>query len=181
VRMVEEAAAYPGDSQANALFVLVLLYNRDARYDDALRVIRRLQALFPRNRLLWLEAGSTALRAGRHADALAMIDAGSARRSSDVRPHAFGEDARWKYVHSAALVGLHRAAQAEPELRAALELPSREWVRGRIHVELVKLADLAGDRARALAEYQVANRLCGQDDDTDCAEEVEALTRKGFK
>ena len=30
VRMVEEAAAYPGDSQLNAMFVLVLLYNREA-------------------------------------------------------------------------------------------------------------------------------------------------------
>src|SRR5712692_8833497 len=113
LRMVEEAANYPGDSQPNALFVLVLMYNREARYDDALRVIRRLQETFPRNRLLWLEAGSTALRAGRPIDALAMLEEGLSRYSSDARPRAFGEEARWKYVHGAVLVALHRAAQAE--------------------------------------------------------------------
>src|SRR5215831_4615700 len=76
VRMVEEAAAYPGDAQPSALFILVLLYNREARYDDALSVIRRLQELYPRNRLLWLEAASTALRAGRASDARAFVEDG---------------------------------------------------------------------------------------------------------
>ena len=60
LRMVEEAAGYPSEVQPNALFTLVLLYNREKRYDDAMRVIRELQRRFPRNRLLWLEAGSTA-------------------------------------------------------------------------------------------------------------------------
>ena len=65
LRMVEEAARYPSDVQPNAQFTLILLYNRAARYDDALRVIGDLQQRFPRNRLLWLEAGGTALRAER--------------------------------------------------------------------------------------------------------------------
>lgn len=181
VRMVEEAASYPGDSQPNALFVLVLLYNREARFDDALRVVRRLQELFPRNRLLWLEAASTALRAGRGAEARAYIEAGLAKSSSDARPRAPGEEARWKYVHGAALVACRRAADAERELRAALGLPSRDRIRGRIHEELGKLADLAGDRPRALTEYRLADRLCAQDDDDDCAEEVEALMKKRFR
>ena len=52
LQLVEDAARYRSDVQANALFMLVLLYNREARYDDALRVIRDLQQHFPRNRLL---------------------------------------------------------------------------------------------------------------------------------
>lgn len=181
VRMVEEAAAYPGDSQPNALFILVLLYNREARYDDALRTIRRLQDLFPRNRLLWLEAASTALRAGRPADARAFAEEGLRKQSADPRKRAFGEDARWKYVHGATLVGVRLAGEADRELRGALELPSRDWVRGRIHEELGKLADLAGDRRRALTEYGLADRLCSQNEDGECREEVEALMKKGFK
>jgi len=180
VRMVEEAAAYPGDSQPNALFILVLLYNREARYDDALQVIRKLQELFPRNRLLWLEAASTALRAGRAADARAFVEEGLRRQAADTRKRAFGEDARWKYVHGAALVGVRRSADADRELRGALGLPSRDWVRGRIHAELGKLADLAGDHPRALTEYRLAARLCAQDDDADCGDEVNALMKKGF-
>ena len=37
-------------------------------------VIARLQGMYPRNRLLWLERGSTALRAGRGADARAALE-----------------------------------------------------------------------------------------------------------
>ena len=181
VRMVEEAAAYPGDSQPNARFVLVLLYNRERRYDDALRMVRTLQEVYPRNRLLWLEAASTALRAGRAAEARAFVEDGMRRRAADARKRAFGEDARWKYVHGATLVATRRAADAEPELRAALDLPSRDWVHGRVHAELGKLADLSGDRPRALTEYRAAMRLCALDDDGDCTEDVEALMKKGFK
>jgi tetratricopeptide (TPR) repeat protein len=181
VHMVEDAASYAGDSQPNALFVLVLLYNREARYDDALRVVRRLQELFPRNRLLWLEAASTALRAGRAAEARAYVEAGLARSSSDTRARALGEEARWKYVHGATLVAIRSRASADGELRGALELPSPNWVRGRVHEELGKLADLAGDRPRALTEYRLAQRLCSQDEDDDCAAEIAALMKKGFK
>src|SRR5439155_26875491 len=103
LRLVEDAARYPGDAQPNALFTLVLLYNREARYGAALGVIDELQRRFPRNRLLWLEAGNTWLRAGRPVQARAALEEGLARLAQDPRPHAPGEDARWKYAHGAAL------------------------------------------------------------------------------
>ena len=59
LHLVEEAAAYSSDVQANARFTLIVIYNREQRYDDALRVIHELQQQYPRNRLLWLEEGST--------------------------------------------------------------------------------------------------------------------------
>src|SRR6202022_5082270 len=94
LRLVEDAARYASDTQANALFTLILLSNREARYDDALRVIGELQKRFPRNRLLWLEDGSTELRAGRPDQAKAALEEGMERLSRDPRPRAFGEDAR---------------------------------------------------------------------------------------
>jgi tetratricopeptide (TPR) repeat protein len=159
LRLVEEAARYSSDTQPNALFTLILMYNREARYDDALRVIGELQRRFPRNRLLWLEAGNTALRAGRPADANAALEEGLARLSHDPRPRAFGEDARWRYAHGAALVGLGNSAAAE----------------------LGKLADLAGDRPRALDEYRLADRLCRQDRDGDCSDEVKKVMKAGYR
>jgi tetratricopeptide (TPR) repeat protein len=181
LRLVEEAASYSSDTQPNALFTLILMYNREARYDDALRVIGELQRRFPRNRLLWLEAGSTALRAGRPADANAALEEGLARLSHDPRPRAFGEDARWRYAHGAALVGLGNSAAAERELRAALAGATRDWVRGRVHKELGKLADLAGDRPRAIDEYRLADRLCRQDRDGDCSDEVKKVMKAGYR
>jgi len=95
LRLVEEAARYPGESRRNALFTLVLLYNREGRYDATLEVIHELQQRYPRNRLLWLEEGNTLLRAGRPADAKAALEEGLARLERDTRPRAPGEESRW--------------------------------------------------------------------------------------
>ena len=181
LRMVEDAARYPSDAQPNALFTLILMYNREARYDDALRVIGELQQRFPRNRLLWLEAGNTELRAGRPAEANAALEEGLARLSCDPRPRAFGEDARWRYAHGAALLALKNSVAAERELRAALAGATRDWVRGRVHKELGKLADLAGNHSRALDEYRLADRLCRQDHDGHCSDEVKKLMKAGYR
>jgi tetratricopeptide (TPR) repeat protein len=96
VRLVEEAAAYPGDAQPKALFSLALIYNRERRHDDALRVIGDLQRRYPRNRLLWLEVASTLSRAERWDEALAAIDRGLEVLQRDDRPRARDEDARWR-------------------------------------------------------------------------------------
>ncbi len=62
LQMIEEAARYPGDTQVDAKFALMLLYNREGRFEEALAVIRQLMSRFPRNRVLRLEAGATAIR-----------------------------------------------------------------------------------------------------------------------
>src|SRR5262245_55482532 len=181
LRLVEDAARYPSDVQANALFTLVLLYNRAGRYDAALDVIRQLQARYPRNRLLKLEAGGTALRARRPADARVWLEQGLAQLANDPRPRALGEGARWHYTYGAALVALEDTAPADRELRAALGDATRDWLRGRIHRELGKLADLAGDRPRARDEYQEAMRLCREDKDAACADESRALLKTPYR
>jgi tetratricopeptide (TPR) repeat protein len=63
IRLVEDAARYPGHVQTSAQFMLVLFYNRERRYADALEVLRVLQARYPRNYLLAREIESTTLRA----------------------------------------------------------------------------------------------------------------------
>jgi len=181
LRMVEDAARYPSDVQPNALFTLIVMYNREARYDDALRVIGELQRRYPRNRLLWLEAGNTALRAGHPAAAKAALEEGLTRLSHDERPRAAGEDARWHAAYGTALVALKEVQPAERELRASIAGAGRDWVRGRAHKELGKLADLAGDRTRALDEYRLADRLCRQDRDSVCTDELSTLMKTAYR
>src|SRR5437764_26168 len=53
LKQIEEAAAYSGENQTEARFALLLLYNREKRYDDALKVLAALREQYPRNRLLW--------------------------------------------------------------------------------------------------------------------------------
>lgn len=173
LRLIEGAVAYPGEAQTEAQFALVLLYNREKRYQDALRVLAQLQARYPRNRLLWLEAGATTLRAGRPAEAERWLTEGMAMLQRDARPRMFGEDALWRYKCGAARLALGRGAEAEAELRAALAGEARNWVLGRTHTELGRLAERSGDRARARREYETAGRLCRGDNDSIGAAEAD--------
>lgn len=181
VQMIEEAAAYPGESQVEAKFALVLLYNRERRFDQALALIRELQARFPRNRLLWLEAGATALRAGRPSVAEAALDTGIEMLERDPRPRAFGEEALWRSKRGTARVLLGNDAGARADLDASLGLKAYAWVHGRAHAELGKLADLAGNRSRAVSEYWTAVRLGEKGNDPTAVEQARALIRAPYR
>ena len=93
IALLEAAAAHPSEAQPDARFALVLVYNRERRYDDALRVVRQLEQSYPGNRLLWLEEGSTALRARRNEEARRALEDGIAKLASDPRPRMPGEEA----------------------------------------------------------------------------------------
>src|SRR5205809_4664701 len=47
LKLVEGAASYSGDNQEDARFALLLLYNREKRYDDALALLAVLRERFP--------------------------------------------------------------------------------------------------------------------------------------
>ena len=165
VRMVEEAAAFPGEGQADARFALILLYNRDGRYADALELLANLQRSFPRNRMLWLEAGATALRGGRPDEAERQLAAGMRMLDADKRPRMFGEEALWYQKRGAARVLLNRLDEAEADLWRGLAAQARPWVTGRTHAELGKVADLRGNRAAARTRFLEAVRLTEGDHD----------------
>jgi tetratricopeptide (TPR) repeat protein len=115
ITLVERAAGTPSDVQTNARFTLIVIYNREGRYEAALREIQQLQTQYPRNRLLWLEAGTTALRAKRFAVARAALEEGLLKFTADRRGRAFGEEARWRYAYGAALAGVNERERAARE------------------------------------------------------------------
>jgi tetratricopeptide (TPR) repeat protein len=165
LRMVEEAAAGDSEASADAKFALVLLYNREVRYSDALRVLGELQRDFPRNRVLWLEAGATALRGGRLAEAEQFLSDGLKRLAADSRPRMFGEEALWLQKRGAARLALNRLDDAEADLKRSTTLEARRWVTGRTWAELGKLADLRRDRATARGHFQRAVTMAEGDND----------------
>lgn len=181
IGMLEEAAAHGGDNAADARFALVLIYNREGRYDDALRTLAQLQREFPRNRILWLEAGATALRAGRFDAAERALTEGLARMQDDPRPRMFGEEALWRLKRGTARLAGERREEAEGDLRRSLELESRKWVAGRAHAELGKLADLRGDHQRARGEFRRAVQLAQEDNDPIGKAAAERWTETPFR
>jgi tetratricopeptide (TPR) repeat protein len=170
LQMIEEAAAYPSDSQADARIALVLLYNREGRFGDALRQLTELQRGFPRNRLLWLEAGATALRGGRPAEAEQQLSTGLRMLEGDARPRMFGEEALWYQKRGASRVALNRIEEAEMDTLRASTGEARPWVQGRAFAELGKIADLRRNRTAARTHFQRALALAQQDNDPIGAE-----------
>jgi tetratricopeptide (TPR) repeat protein len=177
IQLIEQAADYHGDNQVEAQLALTLLYNRERRYGDALRQLELLRARYPANRLLWLESGSTLLRAGRNAEAERVLSDGIARLAEDKRPRMFGEEALWYYKRGLARHSLGRAAEARTDLNAALAREGRNWVHGRTHFELGKLALQAGDRTAGREHLQAAIRLCESDRDAATADEAQRLLK----
>jgi len=172
LKMVEDTAAAGGENRTDAEFALVLLYNREQRYADAMRILNGLRKRYPRNRLVLLEAGATATRAKRAAEADALLTEGLEMLARDSRPRIPGEDALWHYKRGAARVQLRRREDALTDLRAALSSDAAAWVQGRAHVELARLAQQQGDRATMQREIGAATGLCGRAKDPICVAEA---------
>src|SRR5262249_38918648 len=177
LQWIEGAADSRGENQPDAQGALVLLYTRERRYDDALKVLAKLRAAYPRNRLFWLEAGATSLRAGRASEAEQFFNEGITRFSSDERPRMFGEEGLWFYKRGAARPPVGRAADAEGDLKKSLATEARDWVHGRAHLELAKLALKAGNRPAANADLRIAITLCDGDNDGLTADEARQLLK----
>jgi tetratricopeptide (TPR) repeat protein len=159
IALIEAAARYPGETQTDARLALVLIYNRERRFDDALAMLAALQTRYPDNRLLAFEAGSTMLRANRFQAAERAFDRGLATLAGPLTLRAFGEEALWRYKHGTALAGLNRDVEANRELQFVVQHDARDWVHGRAHAELGKLAERAGDRTTAREEFRAAAQL----------------------
>lgn len=179
IALLEQTAATPGDARTDAMFALILVYNREKRWDDALRMLNALRKLYPRNRLIVLEAGATLLRAGRGQQAEQLLSEGMAVLEKEKRPRIPGEDALWRYKRGTARALLGRADAAD-DLRAATSGDAQAWVNGRARVELGRLAMKRGDRSTAAAEARQAETLCRQGNDPLCVTDAKALLRSSY-
>ncbi len=181
IALVERAAAYPGDNQGDARLALLLLYNREGRFDDALAQLRVLRQQYPRNRLFVLEAGSTLLRARRPADAERVLNEGMAMLATDNGPGMCGEDALWCSRRGEAGAALGRAAEARADLTQVLAQRGRKWVEGRAHLELGRLALAESDVAAAREHLRMASRLGDSDSDGASAARARELLKQGTR
>jgi tetratricopeptide (TPR) repeat protein len=176
LKMIEDTAAAPeAENRTDAQFALVLLYNREHRYADALRVLAALRRQYPRNRLVLLEAGSTALRGSRLQEADTLLSEGLEALAKDPRPRMPGEDGLWHYKRGAARVGLKRFGEAREDLAVALRPESLPWVQGRAHLETARIETQQGDTAAAKREASKAIASCEAGNDPACVEEARKI------
>jgi tetratricopeptide (TPR) repeat protein len=173
--MIEEASRYPSAAQTDARFALLLLYNREKRFDAARRVLQDLQKQYPRNRQLWYEDGATLIRARQYAQAESVLTEGIVRRDADRRERMFGEDALWHYKRGLARARLGRLDAAREDLQVTVAREARDWVRGRAHAELGQIAQKTGQREQAREHYRLAIELAERGNDSAGKAEAEAL------
>ncbi len=176
IALVERAARGTGEARTDAMFALVLMYNREQRFDDAITVLQQLRAMYPRNRLVVLEQASTALRGGRAKEAEALLTEGLAQLARETRPRIPGEEHLWRYKRGAARAALRRP-DAIDDLRVATSGGAQAWVAGRARVEMARLALQRGDKGSAATEAQQAETLCRTGNDPICVEDARRLLR----
>ena len=114
------------------------------------------------------------------AEAETTLTAGLAWHDRDPRPKVPGERALWLYKRGMSRVSLNHLDQAVADLRTALTNDPLGWVRGRIHLELGKVADLRQQRSAALAEYVTAAALCRTHQDPWCVEQATQWRKRPF-
>jgi hypothetical protein len=179
IGMLESAAAQ-GESHVEASVALLLIYAREGRHGDAVRVATGLEAEFPRNRLFTLEAGSAAVRAGRGAEADAILSRGLGALATDLRPRFPGERALWLLKRGMARTETGRLADARMDLTAAGTEAASGWIGGRIHLARGRIDDLESRRSDAITEYRDSVRLCAAAHDDPCVDSANRLLDKPF-
>jgi hypothetical protein len=123
-----------------------------------------------------LEAGATALRGGRAADAERLLTEGLSMLAAERRERFPGEEALWRYKRGAARVALGRG-DASADLAVATSDGAVNWVAGRARVEMARQALRRGDRAGAAAQARQAITLCQNGNDPQCVEDARDLAR----
>jgi tetratricopeptide (TPR) repeat protein len=177
IQMLQETAAEGNESRTDARFALVLLYNRERRWDDAMKVLGELRKLYPRNRLVVLEAGATALRAGRAAEADGLLSQGLSMLATEKRRLMPGEEGLWRYKRGAARLLLNQLDAARADLDLAASPSAQAWVRGRANAQLARLAIRRGDYEGARTFAGRAESLCQEGSDPACVNDARQLTR----
>jgi tetratricopeptide (TPR) repeat protein len=180
IALLEAATAPESESRFEARTALVLIYSREGRYEDAFRLLTSMSTEFPQNRILVLERGAAAVRAGRAREADEILSAGIEQLEEDTRRRLPGERALWFYRRGLARLALNRPIDAASDLHTALQSAPETWIRGRIELALGKVADLTGRRADARDFYRRARETARAANDPVALSEASRLLNRPF-
>ena len=176
--LLEEAAATGTSTEDDALLLLMVVYNREGRHADALQRLSRLQTRFPGNRLLWLNAVATAIEAQDFPIAERELVAGAPKREAGASPAITGEHGLWLLKSGTAHAASGRVADAREDLAKALTVGPRDWVRGRVHFQLARIAASAKDGVEARHQLALALSFAKRSGDVVAASAAGELLKK---
>lgn len=178
IALLEEAATPGSETEADALLVLMIVYNREGRHAEATECLVRLGSQFPSNRLIALNEGATAIEWSRFGSAEARLREGLQAYAARPEPLVWGEEALWYLKIGTARAALGRTSDAQVDLAKVLTLAPRDWVRARAHLELGKIALSAGRVSEARQQFDHAAHFAARSGDNATVRQVRVFLEK---
>jgi tetratricopeptide (TPR) repeat protein len=179
IRQLETAASKGHSTSTDARMVLMVVYNREKRYDDALRIVDELHARYPRNFVFELAKASTYGKMKRWDDAVRTYEQilgkvegkkdGYDRLAVHKVYYAIGTSNVDRLQFTAALDAFNHVVESKDAS------PNEK---GNSHLWRGKILDSAGQRAEAMREYDAILVLnC----DSDIKAQARQYQRRPFK
>jgi tetratricopeptide (TPR) repeat protein len=179
IEHLETAAVRAKTTATDARMMLIVVYNREKRYDDALKDITELHARYPRNFIFELAKASTYGKMKRWDDAVATYQQiiakvegkkdGYERLAVDKVYYALGTSNVERLHFDEAMAAFNHVAKSKAA--AAND-------KGNAYLWMGKMYDTSGERANALQQYDAILALnC----DSGIKSQAQQLKRRPFK
>jgi tetratricopeptide (TPR) repeat protein len=179
IKQLETAAAKGKNTSTDARMMLIVVYNREKRYDQALQMVNALHARYPRNFIFELAKGSIYGKLKRWDEAVEtyqlIINKVAAKKDGYERlaPHkvyyALATSQVERFQFTAALDAFSHVTKSK-EASADDKAGAHLW--------MGKIYDSGGQRDEALKQY---NAILALDCDDDLKSQAQQYKRKPFK
>jgi tetratricopeptide (TPR) repeat protein len=179
IQQLEMAAARAKNTGTDARMMLIIVYNREKRYDDALRMIEELHSRYPRNFIFEMAKASTYGKMKRWDDAVATYEQILAKVEG--KRDGYERLAAHKVYYSIATSNVERlrfddAVTAFSRVTKSNDAPPNE--KANAYLWMGKIYDSGGQRAQALQQYDAILALnC----DADIKAQAQQFKRRPFK
>src|SRR5262249_48328952 len=179
INQLETAARKGKNTSTDARMVLIVIYNREKRYDDALRIVNDLHAKYPRNFMFELAKASTYGKMKRWDDAVQTYEGILAK--AEGKKDGYERLAAYKVYYPLGTSTMERlqfnlAVDALTHVAKSEDASADEKASG--YLGIGKIYDSAGQRSRALQQYDAILAL---DCDPALKSQAEQFKRKPFK
>jgi tetratricopeptide (TPR) repeat protein len=179
IQQIETAAEKGKTTSTDAQMLLIIVYNREKRYNDALKIASELHAKYPRNFMFELGKASTYGKMKRWDDAVHTYEEilGKVQSKKD----GYDRLAADRVYYSLGTSNIERlqmnsAIDAFEHVVKTKDAPPNE--KANAYLWMGKIYDSSNDRTKALQQYDAVLALnC----DSDLKEEAERYKRKPFK
>jgi tetratricopeptide (TPR) repeat protein len=179
IEQLESAAARGKNASTDARMILVVIYNREKRYDQSLRLVTELHTKYPRNFLFELAEGSAYTKMRKFDEAARVYEQVLAKVQTKKDGYERLRQAKVYYALGGASLDGHNFEKAIDDFtQVVLAKDATPNEKGNAYLWLGKLYDSKNDRPRALQQYEAIQAL---DCDDELKDQAQRYKRTPYK